>query len=240
MNIAIIDDSNQDRVQLHDHVDNYCRNSHLNVDIRLFSDSEDFLKIWSAGTFDLIFIDIFMGEINGISLAEIIRQTDQNCLIIFSTSSSDYAVYSYRLRAFDYLVKPYSYELLAEAMRNCFKIIQCSSYYIEIKESRTMVRILINDIIFADYYNHYILIHTHNRVVKSYMRFQDFAPSLLYYPQFLNCYRNCIVNMDRVASLEKNDFLMDNGERIPIARDNRREIRQLYADYEFQKLNQAL
>ena len=100
-----------------------------------------------------------------------------------------------------------------------------------------MVKILIRDILYADYDNHYIQIHNKENIIKTYLSFQDFSPLLLKYPQFLNCYRNCIINMDSVDSLHDHDFVLTNGERLPITREKRLEIRQLYADYAFQKLN---
>ena len=184
-----------------------------------------------------IFLDIYMPGLSGIETASEIRKLDANCLLVFSTTSSDFAVKSFRVRAFDYLVKPYKYEQLAEIMTLAEKALNKSSRYIEVKESREMVKILIRDILYADYDNHYIQIHTKENIIKTYLSFQDFSPLLLKYPQFLNCYRNCIINMDSVDSLHDNDFVLTNGERLPITRAKRLEIRQLYADYAFQKLN---
>ena len=53
------------------------------------------------------------------------------------------------------------------------------------------------------------------------------------------CYRNCIVNMDAVRSMEPADFVMENGERVPIARAQRAALRQQYADYAFDKLEKG-
>ena len=53
------------------------------------------------------------------------------------------------------------------------------------------------------------------------------------YPNFLWCYRNCMVNMDFIASYIDRDFILKNGETIPIAAARRREILQTYADYIF-------
>lgn len=78
-----------------------------------------------------------------------------------------------------------------------------SSHYIEVKESRVMVKIPIDTILYTDYFNHYIQIHLADRIVKTYMRFEDFSKLLLCYPQFISCYRNCIINLDKVVRLEK-------------------------------------
>lgn len=236
MRLAIVDDLQSERDLLKNCITRYCAERQLSCQLSIFKSGEEILD--ALGTpFDVIFLDIYMTGINGLETAIEIRKKDKQCLLIFSTTSSDHAVKSFRVRAFDYLVKPYSYEQLAEVMSLCEKAIQKSSRFIEVKESRSMVRILLRDILYVDYSNHYVQIHTTTSIVRSYLPFSDFAPLLLEYPQFLNCYRNCIINMDCVSSLSENDFVLTNGESLPITRDKRSEIKQIYAEYAFQKLN---
>ena len=236
MQIAIVDDLKSERDLLSSYLVRYCNENSISLNLVKFTCGEEILAAKTT-SFDIIFLDIYMPGLSGIETASEIRKLDANCLLVFSTTSSDFAVKSFRVRAFDYLVKPYKYEQLAEIMTLAEKALNKSSRYIEVKESREMVKILIRDILYADYDNHYIQIHTKENIIKTYLSFQDFSPLLLKYPQFLNCYRNCIINMDSVDSLHDNDFVLTNGERLPITREKRLEIRQLYADYAFQKLN---
>lgn len=237
MNIAIIDDNSDDRSALLGYLDTYFKEFPIYKTIQTFDNGEAFFCMWKKGTFDIIFIDIILSGISGMKIAERVRAEDSNCLIIFTSCSEEYGVQSYRVRAFDYLLKPYTYEQFKSTLDLCHCEFQKHGKYIEVKESRTYVKILLDDIIFTDYFNHYIQIHTENRVIKSYMRFDAFAPMLLSYPQFLCCYRNCIVNMDKVSSIEKYDFVMATKEHVPITRANRQSICQQYADYQFNKLN---
>ncbi len=237
MNIAIIDDNQEDRSLLLGYFDEYFKQFPIYKTIQVFDSGESFMRSWKKGAFDFIFIDIVLGDSNGVEIAGRIRQDDPDCLIIFSSVSSEYGVQSYRVRAFDYLLKPYSYAQFKATLDLCHKEFQKHGKFIEVKESRTYVKILLDDIIFTDYFNHYIQIHTRQRVVKSYLRFEAFAPMLLAYPQFLCCYRNCIINMDKVSSVEKFDFVMNTREHVPITRAERRAIYQQYADYQFNKLS---
>lgn len=237
MRIAVIDDTPSERGELSDYIKRYFTENFIYKTVDFFENGEQFLSVWKRGAYDLIFIDIYLSGINGIDLAENIRQTDDNCILIFTTNSADFAVKGFEVRASDYLVKPFPYDKFKTSMDYCIRTLQKRSSYIEVKESRTMVKIRLEDILFTDYFNHYILIHTYSRIVKSYMKFDDFSPLLLRYPQFLCCYRNCIVNMDKVISVEKNDFILVNEERVPIIRRKRQEIHQSYADYQFKKLN---
>lgn len=239
MQIAIVDDSQLDRRYLWEFLIRYSEEKCLQVQIKEFASGEEFLKESDCKAYSIVFLDIYMDKLNGIETAKTLRQRGSNALLIFCTTSENYAVESYRVRAFDYLVKPYSYARLSETMRLCDQTLSRCAHYIEVKEGRTFVKIPVRSIVYTDYYNHYIQIHTKQRMVRCYQRFPDFAPMLLHYPQFLCCYRNCIVNMDEVAQMEDQDFVMSSGDWVPIARKQRQEVRQKYNDYIFEKMDDA-
>lgn len=237
MNIAIIEDSGQELSLLERCLQSYLSSRQVYRVIDTYTSGEAFLENWPSKSYDLIFLDILMEGISGIEVARKIRETDSECLLIFISSSKEYALQGFGVRAFDYLLKPLSEERFQKTMDLCQNELAKHIRYIEVKESRTLVKIPLNEIIYTDYYNHYIQIHTGARLIHSYQQFDVFSPLLLCYPQFLCCYRNCIVNMDHVDSVDKHDFVMENGERVPITRGNRNSIYQQYADYQFLKIN---
>lgn len=233
MNIAIVDDNMKECKDLINYIKQYCTEHQIHSQIRSFETGSEFLSDFQNNTYDLIFLDIYLGEENGVEIARSIREKNTNVAIIFSTSSEAHAIEGFQVRAVDYLVKPYDHDTFSRTMDHCTQSISKHSYYIEVKEGRHYTKIFVTDIIYTDYYNHYIQIHTKDRVIRSYMSFSDFSPLLEQYPQFLSCCRNCLINMDEVESLEPQDFLMTNGERIPITRVLRSVVRQTYADYMF-------
>ena len=237
MNIAIIEDSGQELSLLERCLQSYLSSRQVYRVIDTYTSGEAFLENWPSKSYDLVFLDILMEGISGIEVARKIRETDSECLLIFISSSKEYALQGFEVRAFDYPLKPLSEERFQKTMDLCQNELAKHIRYIEVKESRTLVKIPLNEIIYTDYYNHYIQIHTAARLIRSYQQFDVFSPLLLCYPQFLCCYRNCIVNMDHVDSVDKHDFVMENGERVPITRGNRNSIYQQYADYQFLKIN---
>lgn len=239
MNIAIVDDLQSECNLLKKYIQCYSNDYHVSIETTVFDCGELFLESFIPYTYELIFLDVYMNGIDGIETAEKIRELDKNCLIVFSTTSQFHAVKGFRVRAFDYLVKPYTYESFLETMRNCDDALFKQSRYIRIKEGRTFIKVLVRDIVFTDYSNHYIYLHTKGRVIKCYMPFKNFSELLLPYSQFINCYRNCIVNMDEVDILDEKDFIMSSGDRVPIGRNIRTQIRQTYANYAFDKLNEG-
>ena len=77
------------------------------------------------------------------------------------------------------------------------------------------VRVMCREILYADYHNHYVQIHTDSDIIRSKMYFDELE-TMLKDPRFLYCNRNCMVNMDRIKGVEKLGFLMENGEYVPI------------------------
>lgn len=238
LNIAIVDDLESEAQQLSGFIKKYCEEHFIRVQIHNYENGSKLLDGQQTSSYDLIFLDIYMKDMNGLDLARKLRTCGYDNLIIFSTVSTDYAVNGYSVQAFDYLVKPYDYNRFQKTMDRCMEELSHKSRYIVVKESRTYVKIRLDHIIYTDYHNHYIQIHTPVRIVKSYMSFSDFSQLLEPYPQFLNCYRNCIVNMDHVASLKGYEFVLKNGDIMPITRNRKTDIKQKYADYEFYRLDQ--
>ncbi|MEG0630089.1 MAG: LytTR family DNA-binding domain-containing protein [Christensenellaceae bacterium] len=238
--VAIVEDQLSDQQVLSQYLEQYRTHHQISIQIQIFSSGEDFLKNFTNGAFDIVFLDIYMNGMDGMKVAKSLREIDEDCILIFSTTSENHAVQSYRVRAFDYLLKPYTYQQFFEVLTLCSAVLQKKAHYIEVKAGRIMLKILLKDIIYVDYYNHYIQIHTPNRIIKTYMPFADFSKMLSAYPQFLCCYRNCIVNMDEVNEIHEKDFCMKNNEMVPIAGANKTEIKQCYANYIFDRLNSTL
>lgn len=237
MTIALVDDSHEDLETLFDYICRYCQEHKIHIHIEKFISDLSFLRSAKKTVYDLVFLDIYMQQASGIQIAQKLREWHPKCQIIFTTASRDYAIKAFRLRALDYLVKPYSYELLSESCDRFGQVAAKYAHYIELKEGRHYTRVLISDIIYTDYHNHYIQIHTAACQIRSYMSFGEFAPMLEPYPQFLWCYRNCMVNMDYIESFDNSDFILNNGERLPIAKARKQEITQTYANYVFDFVN---
>jgi len=239
LNIAIIDDLKEDSLLLCDYLKQYCDKNETFANIKSFEKASDFLACFIPQVYDLIFVDIYIDDMNGIELAQKIRETDKNCILIFSTISTEHthALAGYKVHASDYLVKPYDYGTFEETMQRCNSLAVEKAHYIEVRQSRTNIKILIRNIIYTDYSNHYIYIYTKAGTVKTYMAFKDFSKLLLPYSNFICCYRNCMVNLDEVNFMENKEFIMSNGERVSIARSSYNEIQDYYRSYQFKKLN---
>lgn len=107
MMIAIVDDTCDDRRRLHRQLENALRSRNVQADILEFDSGEAFLTAASRQRFGVAFMDIYMSGASGIEVAHELRKRDRNCLIVFTTVSKDHALDGFKVRAMQYLVKPF-------------------------------------------------------------------------------------------------------------------------------------
>lgn len=101
-----------------------------------------------------------------------------------------------------------------------------------VTEGRIKRRVPVNDIVFCDIDKHYSQFHLKcGMLIRFRMTFSDVSALLNPYPQFLQCYRGCIVNMDYGHIAEEMNFLMDTGERVPYRKKEHHSIVKRYSDY---------
>lgn len=125
MRIAIVEDTPSDYQALRSCLDRYLHAHELDAQVEGFQTADSFFERFSAGLFGLIFCDCYLDEaglvrdesaLNGLEVASRVRETDDAARIIFVTSSRDFAVESYEVRASGYLMKPAQYDDLARVL----------------------------------------------------------------------------------------------------------------------------
>ena len=122
MKIAICDDNRQELSHILSLLDNYQAKQNLAFTICPFHNSRDLADTLSGTRYDLFLLDIIMPDITGMELARKIRSFDKSADIIFLTTSPEYAVESYTVKATNYLMKPIVPERFYETLDEIQKI----------------------------------------------------------------------------------------------------------------------
>ncbi len=113
MRIAIVDDERASRSEL-----KYCISEFLSEATISEADSgEGALELFAQQTFDVAFLDINLGDMDGMTLAERLRQKQPQLAVVFSTAYSEYAAKAFELEAADYILKPFSQQRVRMALR---------------------------------------------------------------------------------------------------------------------------
>lgn len=242
MKIAIVEDLTRDSDMITAHLNTYFFNNYVGESPRIynFNSGEEFLLTFAKDSYDIIFIDYYLKSLSGMDTAYSIRKKDPLTVIVFATASRDYAVEGYKVQASGYLVKPISYEDIAEFMSaiNLKKLKK--RRFIEITSGYQTIKIPLRDIVYCDISGHYVQIHTNTfGMQRSRMSFSELNQMLAPYPEFLMCYRGCMINMNHVEHMSDLTFFMDCGERIPFRKKDHNEILKVYSEFLFHKVREA-
>lgn len=123
INIAIVEDTREDLNSLKELLIRYGQENNIEFKINEFSDSYTFLDLYTP-TYDLIFLDIELGNENGIDIARKLRAKDSDVIIIFETNIAKFALNGYEVEAFDYMLKPLNYSALSMRLTKAMTIIR--------------------------------------------------------------------------------------------------------------------
>lgn len=201
-----------------------------------FTNGNDLLCfIKRNGASDVFILDILMPGMNGIELAEEIRQTNKDCKIIFLTSSPEFAVNSYKVNAFYYLLKPFSeVELKSLLNKALYEMSEEKSNSIMVKEKGRLTRIQFHNIEYVESMKHTILFHLHNdEIISCYGTLNEFSDILLSNKRFIKCHKSFIVNMNYVISISNKDFILKDKTLVPISKQVYQQVKNAYIDYFF-------
>jgi DNA-binding LytR/AlgR family response regulator len=230
--VAICEDNKMEREVLQRIVEYLMQERCLAYEMEVFENGEDLTGSYSNHPFDLIFLDVVMGELDGIEVGRRIRQVDQKVEIVYCTSSTDFAIVAYEIHALGYLLKPYEPGRIGAVLDYYTqKHPQKNQKFIEVKSHRKSVIIPLKDILFMESDNKVVYIHTTTQgMIKVYNRL-DLLEADVQDERFLRCHQSYFVNLQYVAGLVDSDFIMIDDSMIPIRKSGRKLIVKKYEEY---------
>lgn len=180
-------------------------------------------QIFQQQTIDILFLDINMPIIDGISFLKTLKAPPQ---VIFTTAYKEYAIDAFDLAACDYLLKPFSFERFIIAIDKAVEKLQIqpgwipspdeskTEDYLFIKTEGKIYKIQYADLLFAEAKGNYTRIITiHNTLLPTmtFSYFEKLVPDSL----FLRVHRSYIINKSKISHIEGNRIFIGNNE-IPI------------------------
>ena len=187
-------------------------------------------------TIQLIFLDINMPEISGLSLAKSIQHKSQ---VIFTTAYREYAIEGFDLQAVDYLLKPISFDRFLKAVQKYFDLhisketVKKEVQYLEketsifVRSDRKMVKVRFKEINYIESLSDYVKIFTDKETIitrETISNIESKLPS----NKFLRTHRSYIVSMPKIDSFT-NEFLELDKKAIPISRSYKENVLQKLA-----------
>ncbi len=196
----------------------------------------DALQYIQKNHLDLLFLDIHVPEFNGI---EILKRLTDPPKVIFTTAFSQFAADGFDLDAVDYLVKPYSFERFQKAINKLLKIsggelltykeMAMQEAFIYLKSGASLVKVLLNDILFVESQRNLLIVHLKDRDLSTYLTINEFEDRL---PKglFLRIHKSFIVSLNKIDSFNSGEVML-RGKSHPIGRSYKDEAVSALNEY---------
>ena len=228
INCIIVDDEPVAREILENHLQ---RINGIHVSATCKNAVEAF-NVINSHKIDLIFLDINMPEISGLSFA---RSINKNIKIIFTTAYREYAIDGFDLKAVDYLLKPVSFERIHQAVNKyknenltitpepAIELSLDKNDFIFVKAERKMIKINFADVDYIESLSDYVKIHLKHKTIITRETITNIEAKL---PQrdFLRIHRSYIISIHKIESFT-NEFVEINKKAIPISRSYKNDVK---------------
>lgn len=234
MKIAICDDDLQELLLIASLLEEYKTNVTEELSIVTFLSGLELLTALQDEPYNLILLDVMMPGLNGMQTAKEIRTINETVKIIFLTSSPEFAVDSYRVRALNYLLKPATREQLYPILNELSE---------ESHQPKTVLSIRTRTRLFALPYNQIEYLEVMSKTLSFHLadgrqeeisgNLNDYESALLAQPGFIKTHRSYLVNLRWVMNVKQWELTTFSGQNVPISRRSYQQVCKAYMEQLF-------
>ncbi|MBR5230180.1 MAG: response regulator transcription factor [Firmicutes bacterium] len=200
-----------------------------NFSTSIFCDGDSLIRAHNEDPFDIILLDVLMPLFDGIETAREIRSGSKDVKIVFLTSSPEFAVDSYTVKASNYLLKPVDPFKLFDCLNEICNERHQGDSFINVKVPHAVRRVVLSEIEYVEAQKkHVLLALTDGRRIESIEPFYVYEKKLSLSEGFFKCHRSYIVNIHRIDSYTSKEVRTESGFCIPISRSCHKEFEDAY------------
>lgn len=233
MRIAICDDDERELAHLLELIKKYQSSSGKHIDCRSFQNSIDFLSDLKGGEYDLVLLDAAMSGTSGVQTARELRELDRNVEIIFISSSPEFAVESYSVKAYYYLLKPIDEDNLFPLLHSVgTRLFLQDGQGVVLKSRKGVVRVSFAGLEFVEVIDKTVSFHlADGGIYEVTAALTDFEEKILDRQEFIKTHRSFLVNLNYIRSIGINSIVTKNGYEIPVSRQRRSQVQDAYMHF---------
>ena len=177
-----------------------------------------------------------MDGMTGMEAAKKLRETNTDCLLVFTTTSTDHALEGFQVRALHYLVKPFTEADIDALTDELLARVPQPDKYMELKVEGSEIHLRYQDIVYAEHFAHLIYVHTTvQKTLATRQPFKTFIVPLKDDIRFFVCGRGVIVNLEHAKDLEGTAFRMADGSRVFVSQNLLKSARQAFMEFLLQR-----
>ncbi len=224
LHIGICEDNLLHRTILINYIEEFLKLEELSFKVYEFKSGEELLERYPSNL-DILLLDIHMDKLTGMDAAKKIREFDKRVEILFTTSISDYVHEGYEVRAYRYLIKPLTYEVVQKHLKECISnIIEKEANFLVINNKKNLMKINLDSVLYIETDKKNLIIH---KTDKSYMIKMSMRniEKLLNRKNFFRCHSSFLVNLKMVESLDKNIVYIKEAP-IPVSKHRAQQLKK--------------
>jgi DNA-binding LytR/AlgR family response regulator len=188
-----------------------------------------------SGPFDIIFLDIELGDTTGIAVAEQIRAeadqgSDADPVLVFVSAYESYCKQLFRYHAAAFLSKPIDRAEVRSTLLRVYKELRNPRQVFVYKSNDDMFLTHLADILYFESKLRKIEMVTKDGV-KSFYGKLDEVEAQIKHPGFIRTHNSMLVNLDNVRRIEKNTLFFPGGLSLILVRGRIKELRNKISDY---------
>lgn len=229
LRIAVVEDNDADLACLQAHLARFFEEKGITASTSVFRNGEQFLFSYEP-VYDIVLMDIEMPELDGMTAAQRLRESDSDVILIFITNMAQYAIEGYRVRARAYLLKPLQYISFAMELNDAVQAVKNrSADSILLKTENGVTRLNTADILYIESRKHNQLFHTPAETFSVRGTLTELELQLA--PQgFARSGVSFLVNLRYVTGVERDTVLLGS-HAVPLSRQKRKSFLEALTYY---------
>lgn len=182
----------------------------------------------SKQSFRLIFLDIFLGEKNGVAFARRLREEGHQTDLVFITVSRDFAVEGYDVFPLSYLLKPVTRDKLEKVVR---RALAHAPNRLVFPTKRGLIAAALDDILYAEIYDRTIYLHKTDGSKDTFTGTLSDLENELPPLHFVRCHKSYLVNMAHISRIVRYAITLTGNIKIPIGKNRYNEVQDSFIDF---------
>ena len=234
MKIAICDDEIRFIQELRELLTQWAARNNLPLTLYQYTNGDDLLAALQTTSIDLIFLDIIMPLLNGIDTARELRNAGMTVSVIFLTTSREFALDSYEVKALNYLLKPVNTARLFSVLDEFLKDFEASEETFTAHTADGFCKITLSDVDYLEAQNKQVLVYLSNgNVLKIRELFSKCEGVFALEKGFFKCHRSYIVNLSHIKQFTRTLITIGISTSVPISRNSYSAFKDAYFAYMF-------